>query len=352
MLSFVPGPSHVRPIVRRAMSGQPLPHRSAAFRAVVRRVQANLSGMLQTTAPVIPVLASGTTAIETTLRALARRRVLALVGGAFADRTACMAAALGLSVETLTVPPGDVVAPEAVERALAGSDFDTVTVVHSETSTGALADVAAIAAVVAAHPGTALVVDSVSGIGAVDLDFDTLGPTAALISVTGKALACPPGMSLIALGPAAAERAQLAEGDGFALRLASLLDRHAAGDTPHTPNTPLFHALDLQLTRILDEGVAARAARHAAMAARVQAFGEEHLDILARAGSRSPSVSALENTRGLDVPAVLAEMERRGYRLAAGYGALKGATFRIGHLGDLTVTETDAMLAELTDVIA
>ncbi len=351
MLSFVPGPAHVRPIVRQAMACQPEPHRSEAFRAVVRRVQSGLGALLRTEQPVIPVLSSGTTALESVLRAVAKKEVLCLVGGAFADRWARMAAALGLDVEALTVPPGDVVEPGAVERALASKAFDTVTVVHSETSTGALADVVGIAEVVRARPGTSLIVDAVSSIGAVDLDFDLLGPQAALVTVTGKALACPPGMAVIAVGEGIAERAQSAEQDGFALRLASLLERHGKGDTPHTPNTPLFHALDLQLARILDEGIAARAARHAEMAARVHAFAEEHLGILAREGARSPSVTALENTRGLDIPRVLVEMERGGFRLAAGYGALKSATFRIGHLGDLTVTETDEMLAALTVVI-
>jgi len=83
------------------------------------------------------------------------------------------------------------------------------------------------------------------------------------------------------------------------------------------------------------------------MARRVHAFAEEHLGVLAREGVRSPSVTALENTRKLEIPRLLAEMERRGFRLAAGYGALKSATFRIGHLGDLTVGETEDMLAAL-----
>ena len=348
-LSFVPGPSHVRPIVRERMAVQPLPHRSAAFRAVVGRVQANLGRLLRTDAPVVPLLGSGTTAIETVLRAVARRRVLALVGGAFAQRIANMSTALGLETETLTVPPGDVVAPEAVARALESGSFDTVTVVHSETSTGALSDVGGIAEVVAGHAGVALVVDAVSSIGAVDLAFDDLGPRAALVSVTGKALACPPGMSIVAVSAGAAERAgSAAEGD-FALRLDSLLARHAKGDTPHTPNTPLFGALDLQLERILDEGVAVRAARHEEMAGLVRTFAEERLGVLAQEGARSPSVTAVENTTGLDCDALLGRMEERGFRLAAGYGALRGATFRVGHLGDLSVGETEQMLGALAE---
>ncbi len=352
ILSFVPVPAHVRPAIPAVMATPPLPHRSAAFREVVARVHRGLAALLETSAPVFPVLACGTGALETALRGVARRRVLCLSSGAFGDRLSEIARALGLDVEAIPVPWGEPMTPDVLERALEhDATIDTVALVHSETATGVLCDVEALADVVASRPGTALVVDAVSSLAGVHLRFDRLGPAAVLAATTGKCLACPPGMSVLAVGPEAAERARDAEPGGYALDLARLLEYHADDQVPQTPATPLFHALDAQLERILAEGMEARAVRHRAMAARVQAWAEERFAVFAAEGARSPTVTAIENTRALDVPALLRDLEPRGYRIADGYATLAGATFRIGHMGDLTVAETEGLLTALDDVL-
>ena len=335
-----------------AMAVAPLPHRSPPYLAMVRRIQDRLAQLLRTQAAVFPVLGSGTTALEVAITGVARRRVLVASGGAFGDRLARVARAVGLDVEQLAVPPGWPIEPELVARGLGGGEFDTVCVAHCETQTGALSDVATIGEVVASHPGTAFVVDAVSSFGGTDIEFDSLGPEAVLVSASGKALACPPGVALIAVSEGAAERAARATTGGYALRLESLVEQARRGQTPQTPSTPLLHALDTQLPRVLAEGIHARAARHAQMAARVAEWADGRLDILARPDVRSPTVTALENTLGLDIPALLLATERRGFRIADGYGDLKGATFRIGHMGDVTIDETDALLAALDEAIA
>lgn len=350
-VSFVPGPAHVRPEVLRALATPPLPHRGPEVEALLRRVQSGLAALLRTSAPVFPVLASGTTAVEVALAGLVRRRVLVASGGAFGDRMARIATALGLELEQLAVPPGWPVDPDVVARALTAGAFDAVAVTHCETQTGALTDVAALGRVVAERPGTALIVDAVSALGGVDLAFDDLGPEAALVSVSGKALACPPGVAILAVSEGAAERAAASPRGGFALRLESLVESARRGRTPQTPSTPLLHALDAQLPRIAAEGMPARADRHRALAERVASWAEGRFEILAREDARSPTVTTLENGAGLDVAALLSAVERRGYRIANGYGDLKGATFRIGHMGDVTLAECDGLLAALDAAI-
>ena len=350
-ISFVPGPSHVRDEILAAMATAPVPHRSDAFRQVVRRVQRGLGLLLQTGSPVFPVLGSATGAVELALRGVARQRVLILTNGSFGERMAAIASSLALDVETLALPAGDAVEPGLVARALDAGSFDTVGVVHVETSTGVVSDVFAIADVVRTRPRVALIVDAVSSLGGVDIAFDRLGPEAVLVSATGKALACPPGMAIVAAAPEAVERARSSERAGFALNLARLAEFHGKGDVAYTPNAALFHALDRQLPRILTEGMPAREARHREMAARVQSWASERFALLARDGARAPTVTAIENTRGLDVTTLLAAVERRGFRIADGHGALAGATFRIGHMGDVTMEETDALLAAVTEAV-
>ncbi len=354
VVALTPGPVHVRPEVLAAMATPPLPHRSAEFRAVVARVQTGLSALLGTRAPVVPVLSSATTALESAIAAVARRRVLALVNGSFGERWAALAVSLGFEVETLSLPHGDAFDADLTARALAAGSFDTVVLVHSETSTGALSDLAGIAAAVRAQPGVALVVDAVSSLGVVEIPFDPLGPDVVLVGSTGKGLACPPGMAVVAVAPGAAERAKSADPSRgpVTLRLEALLKWHARGETPQTPATSLFHALDVQLPALLAEGMPARAARHRAMADRAAAWAERRFALLAAPGRRSPAVTVIENTTGLHVAALVADVERRGYRIADGHGDLAGATFRIGHLGDVTPADLDGCLAALDAALA
>jgi len=332
----------------------PRPHRSPEIRELVARVQRGLSTLLGTEATTFPVLASGTAALEAALRGMGRRRALVISGGAFGERLLHVCGGIGLATEHLAVPPGWPVDAEFLERALSGASFDTVALTHCETQTGALTDLTAVGRVVAAHPGVALVVDAVSSFAGVEIPFDALGPETVLVSVSGKALACPPGVAIMAVSDGAAERARGAQGAGYALRLETLVDRAREGQTPQTPSTPLLHALDEQLPSIVAEGMPARAERHAEMAALVHEWAAEadRFDVLAREDARSPTVTALENTEGVDVTALLAAVERRGFRIADGYGELQGATFRIGHMGDVTPDDTRALLAALDEALA
>jgi aspartate aminotransferase-like enzyme len=351
VISFVPGPSHVQDDVLAAMATPPVPHRSDAFRQVVRRVQRGLGLLLGTGSPVFPVLGSATAGVELALRGVARSRVLVVANGSFGERMAAIAAAIGLDVETLALPAGEPVDVDLVARSLAAGSFDTVGFVHVETSTGTISDAAAIADAVRARPGVARVGDAVSSLGGVESAFDRFGPDAILVSATSKCLACPPGMSIVAAGPGAVERAKTSYRSGFALSLARLADFHGRGDVPYTPNSALFFALDRQLPRVLTEGMPARAARHREMAKLVQTWAADRFALLAREGTRSPTVTAIENTRAIDVAGFLAAVERRGFRIADGHGALKGATFRVGHMGEVTVEETRALLAAMDDAL-
>jgi aspartate aminotransferase-like enzyme len=334
------------------MAAPPVPHRSEAFRQIVRRVHRGLGLLLGTASPAFPVLGSATAAVEMALRGAARSRVLVVANGSFGERMAAIAASLGLDVETLSLPAGEPVDADLVARSLAAGTFDTVGVVHVETSTGAVSDAVAIAEAVRARPGTALVLDAVSSLGGIEIAFDRLGPEAVLVASTGKALACPPGMALVAAGPGAVERAKTSERAGFALSLARLAEFHGKGDVPYTPNEALFFALDRQLARVLAEGMPARAARHREMAALVQAWAGERSALLAKDGARAATVTAIENTRAVDVPRLLAAVERRGFRIADGHGALAGATFRVGHMGDVTVAETKALLGAMDEALS
>jgi len=295
--------------------------------------------------------------MEAAVRNGARRRVLSLVNGAFSERFLHIARACGLETHALRVPFGAVHTPEIVADALKEREYDAVTVVHSETSTGALNPIAELARVVHAAGDVVLLVDSVTGIAGAPVETDAWELDFVLTG-SQKALALPPGLAFAAARERVLERAASAPGRGIYFDLVEF-DRYLAKhQTPNTPALSLFYALAAQLERIREETIEARWARHEAMARRCWSWVEEMhargtpLSVLAPEGFRSPTVTCIRLPEGTTGPAVTKALAARGYTIAPGYGDLKDATIRIGHMGDHTVSELDALLEELAGVLS
>lgn len=358
---FLPGPTEVREEVLQAQVGAMMPHRGAAFVALMEELQEGLRSVFRTTRPVVVSTSSATGLMEAGVRNSGTGPVLSLVNGAFSHRFAEIARACGRDVDVLEVPWGTVHDPAAVREALDGRVYDAVTVVHSETSTGALNPVDALAAVVSQVPGTLLLVDSVTGLGGAPFHTDAWGADLVLTG-SQKALALPPGLAFGVASEGLLARAAETPGRGVYFDLVAHYRNLEKAQTPNTPALTLLYATRAQLARIAREGMEARWDRHDAMARRTWAWVEGAeaetgvpLYVLAPEGARSPTVTTVvvggEGSPAVSPPAVVAEMAARGWVLGGGYGKLKGTTFRIGHMGDHTPEELDALLAELTDVL-
>ena len=192
-------------------------------------------------------------------------------------------------------------------------------------------------------PEVVSIVDTVSSFSAMPLAQDALGLDVVLAG-SQKALALPPGLTVLSASPRALARAAEVPHRGYYFDLLEFQRNHEVGMTPSTPVLPLFHALASKLEDIAAEGLPARFARHARLNATVRAWGEARgLPLFPRAGHGSVTLNCLANARGLDLPALLAALRRRGFVIDGGYGPLKGRTLRISNMGD----ETDASIAEL-----
>jgi len=356
---FLPGPTEVRPAVLAAMLRPMIPHRGAEFEALYARCDAGLRRVFRTERPVYLSSSSATGLMEGAVRAAPAGPVLAVVTGAFSERFADIARACGRDVRVLDVPWGRAADPDDLARALAADRFAAVTVVHSETSTGALTDVRAVAAAARAH-GAACLVDSVTGVGGAELHADAWQLDFVLTG-SQKALALPAGLAFgvasaaFAAGAVARPAAEAARGRYF--DLAEFEAYAAKRQTPNTPALSLFYALDAQLAAMADgEPIEARWARHRAMAeqtwawvdARAARFG---VGVLAPAGERSPTVTAVTLPEGLDSAAVVRAVAARGYTIGSGYGRLKATTFRVGHMGDHTPETLAGCLAACDDAL-
>ena len=353
---FLPGPTEVLPEILRAQNGAMIGHRGKSMVELIVRCQPGLKRLFRTERPVYISTSSATGLMEGAIRNGVRRRVLCLINGAFSERFYNIAQACGVEATALEVAWGEAHSPEMLSDALAAGDYDAVTVVHSETSTGVLNPIADLARVAHDAGDVMLLVDSVSGLGgtrvetdAWDIDF--------ILTGSQKALALPPGLALGVAQPRLLERARGIPNRGVYFDFIEFERNLEKDQTPNTPGLTLFYALAAQLDRIDAEGVEARWERHAAMAARtyewVAAMNDMGvgLAILAPEAYRSPTVTCITAPEGRTGSGITTAMRERGFTIASGYGKLKDATFRIGHMGDHTVDELDNLLDALTEVL-
>lgn len=338
---FVPGPVEVRPEVLAAMTRPMIAHRSADYEALHGRIATGLQGAFGTARPVWLLTASATGAMELALRGLPPGPVLSLVNGEFADRFAQIAESCGHTVQRLFAPFGGVVPLAEVEAALATGDVRAVTMVHVETSTGAQTDVAAVAAL-ARHYGALSLVDSVTGVGGVPVSTDAWGLDF-ICTGSQKALAMPPGLAFAVAGPAYLTAARKARHRGLYLDPLRVHQFAERSQSPTTPALSLLYAADAQLTAIATEGWPARWARHAALGemtaswvGQVQAEGID-LRWIAAEGVRAATVSGFIVPDGVDAEALVTRVAGLGFAIGSGYGPLRSASVRIGHMGEVTV---------------
>lgn len=354
---FLPGPTEVHPDVLQAQIRPMISHRGPASQAFMRGLQPRLREVFRTERPVFIATASATGLMEAAVRNAGLTRILSLVNGAFSQRFADIARSCGFDVDVVEIPWGEAHDPEAVRAALSEGSYDAVTMAHSETSTGVLNDIERLAAVVHEFDDTMVLVDSVSGFGAAELRPDDWGIDFVLTG-SQKAFALPPGLSFGVASERMMARAAKAPNRGFYFDFEFFAKNHEKDQSPTTPALSVLFALDVQLDRMVDEGMEARLARHAGMAestyAWVQSMNDKGvgLEIVAPEGYRSPAVTAIRTPEGVTGPDVTSGVAERDWLVGGGYGKLKPSTFRIGHMGDHSQEELDGLLAVLTEVLS
>jgi aspartate aminotransferase-like enzyme len=350
-LLMIPGPTPLPDEVRSALGQPAMGHRSPEFKAILEDVLPSLQWAFKTIHPVLLYTASGTGAMEASLINTLNPgdRVLALCCGIFSNRWAEIANLIGLDVTRITVPEGQANTVDSLQLALdedatkpPSQRYKAVMLTHSETSTGVLNPLKALATLIKAH-GALSIVDAVTSLGAADFAMDDWGIDLA-VSGSQKGFMLPPGLSFLAVGPKAWEAHQQCKNPGYYFNFSKTQKAQALFTTPYTPSTPLIVSLQVALTLMKAEGLPAIIARHA------------HLQRLVRSGLiqmgfnlmvpndhiASPSVTSVYPLPHLSAPDLRTQIKQRfSITLADGQGPLKGKIFRVGHLG--YVSERDVV---------
>ncbi|HMI54973.1 MAG TPA: alanine--glyoxylate aminotransferase family protein, partial [Gemmatimonadaceae bacterium] len=347
---FLPGPTEVRQEIMNAMLQPMIPHRGPEFEKLFERLQRGLRPVFKTERPVYISSSSATGMMEGGIRCTPPGRILCLVNGAFSERFAHIASMCERDVDRYEVAWGQVHTIPQLEERLSMRKYVAITVVHSETSTGALNDVRAISDCAHRH-GVLCLIDSVSGLAGAELRFDEWNLDYVLTG-SQKALALPPGLSFAVASSSFVDQASGTRNRGVYFDLVELDAYSRRNQTPSTPALTLLYALEAQMNSITTEGLETRWARHRAMAARTQdwvaTISDEtgkKLNNIAPLGWQSPTVSAIRLPTDLPAESFTNAVAKRGIVVGTGYGKLKKSTFRIGHMGDHTVESVERCLA-------
>ncbi|MDH7570127.1 MAG: alanine--glyoxylate aminotransferase family protein, partial [Armatimonadota bacterium] len=297
-----------------------------------------LRQFFQTESDVLVLTGSGTGGLEAALVNVLSPgdRVLSASIGAFGDRFADIAEAFGARVERFTTEWGKAVDPEALRARLAEDKERTIRAVlltHNETSTGVTNDIRALAEVVRAH-GALVLVDSISGLLAADLQTDAWGLDV-VVAGSQKAFMIPPGLAFVAVGERAWKAHEQARMPRYYFDFTAQRKYMLRDQTPYTPAVSLLYALQATLRMIREEGLEASFARHARLAAAVRAGATAlKLRLLADPPHASNSVTAIWSPDGIDPKALRARIRQEyNVTLAGGQGKLEPSIFRVGHLG-------------------
>jgi len=349
---FVPGPTWVRPPLLQELTRPMIGHRSAEFRELFARINADLKPLFATAQDTFVVTASGTGVMQAALENCVARRVLVTTCGAFSERWYNIAESLGYEVDRLDAGWGNAVDPEELGDHLARhhrAHYDAVTITHNETSTGVTNDVERLAQVVREEAPDALVlVDAVSSLGGIPVKFDEWNLDVCLASVQ-KCIGLPPGITVAAVSQNALTRAKKHPYRGTYFDFIKYKESADGNSVPSTPSIPHFYALAAQLEHILrGEGLEARFARHRRMRELTHEQTSRFAKLAGDADHASSTVTAL--APAMSAENIRNEMKQRGYTLGGGYGQWKETTFRIGHMGDMTVEDLEAMLNVLAEV--
>ena len=349
------GPVEVRQEILQAQTYWMIGHRSKAFAELFASLEAQLKQAFFTENRVYIHGCSGTGFWEGASRNCIRdgRKVLHLTGGSFSERWAEISQANGKEIDTIAVDWGKAHTPEMVAEALQNNQYDAVCMVHNETSTGVTNPVKEIGEVVRQYEETLFLVDTVSGFLGTELYVDDWHIDIALTS-SQKAFALPPGIAFAAVSDRVLERAKEIPHRGYYFDFLSLEKSLVKNNTPSTPPISLMYAADEQLRDIFaNGGIEQRWERHAQMRNMTHQWAlSRDFGLYAEEGYRSKTVTAIHNTKEIDVFEMASFMAERGFAMDKGYGKIRGETFRIGHMGDMQPSVLEEVFAGLDEFIA
>ena len=351
---FIPGPVKVNEDVLRELARPTLGHRLKEYAQLHAETVEMLKKILFTDQNVFLFSSSGSGGWEAAIRNCVGfdETVLCTCCGAFSDKWANVATACGREVEQLKVDWGKPILPEIIDEKLATGKYAALTLMYNETSTGLTNPLYETAEMMKEkYPDVLVFVDAVSAMVGLPLHFDELGWDVAFASVQ-KAFAIPPGLAVVAVSDRALDKSKDVPGRGYYFDFQNFAKSNEKTQTPTTPNIPHIMALNYQCNKLLAEGMDKVWQRHKEMGDFVRAWAKEKFDLFPDEKYASNTLTAIKNTRAINVAQTINALQQKHNTVFGnGYGKLKEETFRIAHMGDITLDDLKELLAWIDDEI-
>ena len=352
---FIPGPVKVNEDVLQQLARPTLGHRGKEYAQLHGETVDMLKKTLFTDQNVFLSTSSASGIWEAAIRNCVGldETVLSTCCGAFSDKWADVAKSCGRNVEELKVDWGSPITPELIDEKLATGKFAAVTIAYNETSTGLTNPVYQISEMMKEkYPDVLVFIDAVSAMVGLPLHFDDLGWDVALASVQ-KAFAIPPGLAVAVVSNKALEKSKNVPGRGYYFDFQQFAKRAEKNQTPATPCIPHIMALNYQCKKLLKEGMENVWQRHRQMGDFVRAWALEKFGLFCDEKYASNTLTTVRNTRSVNVAETISAIqEKHNTIFGNGYGKLKEQTFRIAHMGDITLGDLKELLAWIDEEIA
>lgn len=332
---LTPGPTPLPPEVLLSQAQPIIHHRTPDFQEIFKEVCEGLKVIFQTANDCFVLTSSGTGAMEAAVVNLASKgdTVLTVQGGKFGERWAEIAKAYGINAEVIDVEWGQAVDPKEIEKKLkANPKIKAVFTTLCETSTGVTTDIQAIGKI-AKGAQAALVVDAISGLGAIDMKTDAWGVDIC-VSGSQKGLMLPPGLAFMSVSKKAWGIIDGNKAAAYYFNLKAAKKALDKFDTAFTPAITLVIALKEALKIMRKDGLENIFTRHKRLAVAtrtaMKALGLELLSV----DAASDAVTAVRVPEGIDGEKLVKTMrDQYGVTIAGGQAQLKGKIFRIAHMG-------------------
>jgi aspartate aminotransferase-like enzyme len=351
---FIPGPVKVNEDVLQQLARPTLGHRGKEYTQLQSETVDMLKKVLFTNQNVFLFTSSASGIWEAAIRNCVGfdETVLCTCCGAFSEKWADVARSCGRNVDEIKVDWGKPVLPEMIDEKLATGKYSSVALVYSETSTGLMNPLYEVSEMMKEkYPDVLVFVDAVSAMVGLPLHFDELGWDVALASVQ-KAFAIPPGFAVAAVSKRALEKSAKVPGRGYYFDFQSFAKSAEKNQTPTTPSIPHIMALNYQCKKLLDEGMENVWRRHKQMGDFVRGWAKKKFALFCEEKYASNTLTTITNTRGINVSGIISAVQQKHNTIFGnGYGKLKDATFRIAHMGDITLDEVKELVGWIDEEI-
>jgi aspartate aminotransferase-like enzyme len=351
---FIPGPVKVNEDVLAQLARPTLGHRGKEYSQLQGETVEMLKKILFTEQNVFLSTSSASGVWEAAIRNCVgiEETLLATCCGAFSDKWADVARSCGRNVDELKVDWGKATTPELIDEKLASGNYTAITLVYNETSTGLTNPVYEISKMMKQkYPEVLVFVDAVSAMVGLPIHFDELGWDVAFASVQ-KAFAIPPGLAVAAVSNRALQKSKDVPNRGYYFDFQLWAESAAKNQTLVTPNIPHIMALNYQCEKLVAEGMENVWDRHKKMGDFLRAWAKKNFDLFCEEKYASNTLTTIKNTRGINVAETIkAVQEKHNTIFGNGYGKLKEETFRIAHMGDITLEDLQELIGWLEEEI-